>query len=435
MKPWRVCPMVCAIAAVVSPACATAQARHGASEAQWAEHGFTRANTDLAGASRLELPRLGDAERLLQERARDTYLLPGTNFRAPGDLPLGFTLNGLVGEVEARGNNLWNAAVTWMELIPTGAAPGSRDFDLFGYRISWILGRRDLKALLPPGMAERYQLEDAINFYTGYVTAMLGIPPEFADLAFGLFSIGSYGLGGSWLRYGGLTSIDRGDDPRGATQIRLGREYYTSGQHIHDYFASRQTGLSPGPGQQALIAELRREAWMEANRRLESRVLDNGDPETERAIANTKLQYAAIERARSSAEDSVIAMRRIAEELAREQEKRRSNEAQIFGENWFKMLAQTQEQERQRQEEIARQEAERARARELAEELRKKEEERRRAEDEAAAKKRREEDSRRIQEQERNRQEQDSQPRTTPPTSLGGGGGGSGGTIPVPGLP
>lgn len=435
MKPWRVYPVVCAIAAVVPGASATAHGRYGASDAQWAAHGFTRAITGMAGPSQLELPRLGDSDRLLQQRARNSYLLPGSSFRAPSDLPLGFSLNGLIGEVEARGTNLWNAAVTWIELIPTGAAPGSRDFDVFGYRISWILSRRDLKVLLPPGMAERYQLEDAINFYTGYVTAMLGIPAEFADIAFGLFSIGSYGLGGAWLRYGGLTSIDRGDDPRGSMQIRLGRDYYTSGQHIHDYFASRQTGFNPGPGQHALAAELRREAWMEANRRLESRVQGNSDPETERAIANTKLQYAAIERARSSAEDSVIAMRRIAEEMAREQDKRRSNEVQTFWENWHKVQAQAQEKERQRLDEIAKEEAERARARQLAEELRKKEEEKRRAEDEAEAKKRQEEVSQRIQKQDRDRQNQDNQPRTTPPSSLGGGGGKSGGSIPVPGLP
>lgn len=432
MKPWHVYSVAFAIAAVVSGASARAQ---GVSEAQWAEQGFTRAITDLAGPSQLVLPALGDSERLLQQRAGNSHLAPGTTFRAPGNLPLGFTFNGLVSEVEDRGSNLWNAAVTWMELIPTGTAPGGRDFDVFGYRISWILSRRDLKVLLPPGMAERYQLEDAINFYTGYVTAMLGIPPEFADIAFGLFSIGSYGVGGAWLRYGGLTSIDRGDDPRGATQIRLGREYYTSGQYIHDYFASRQTGLKLGPGQQALVAELRREAWMEANRRLESRVLENGDPETERAIANTKLQYAAIERSRSSAEDSVIAMRRIAEEMAREQDKRRSNEVQAFWENWNKLQAQAHDNERQLLDEIAKEAAKRERARQLAEYLRKIEEEKKRAEAEAEAKKRKEEESKKIQQQERDRQNQDNQPRTTPPTSLGGGGSGSGGTISVPGLP
>ena len=235
-----------------------------------------------------------------------------------------------------------------------------------------------MKELFSPRDLRRPQAEDGVNFLYGVDARILGLDKSIDYLA-GAIAIATYASRKNFLPYGGLNSIDRGDDPRGGVYSKMGQEYYNSGQYMKDYFFLLKERYGWASINEQIQFSTRRPAWQEAYSRLRSR---EGLTGTEsRTVSETlKRQWESIEKAEQYQVTHNMTLSKLQDQekarLALEQEAQKKQERDT---QWQEFLNAIKErQEYARKDEEKRKEEERKSLEELkkkAEEERKKKEE------------------------------------------------------------
>ena len=327
-------------------------------------------NHFIESVPNLAQPNLGDTQKLIEQSKKGDYLFSGTDYKPPDNLPFGFRIHDLAKEVEDRQaifGFIINAGITAAVLWPGKFEQG--DF----------LSSRNLKELYPPGDPRRYQLEDAVNFLYSIEGDILGLNVDTIDYLAGLLAIGTYAKRGNYLPYGGLNSIDKGDDPRGAIYSKMGWEYKNSGQYIKDYFHTKKKQYGFSTLMEELQYEGRIPAWQEAIRRLRLR----SDTNSHEAAASLSLQWKAIERAQKNGENYSQALKTLqAQDQARIQMETHRTELDDKWRNFQEQFESAKRKELARLEELKRQQEE-AEKKKIAELKKKAEEEAKLAQEEA----------------------------------------------------